>query len=375
MKLGLFSMPCHPPHRRHVETFDEDLELLVLADRLGFDEAWLGEHFTSTWENIPAPDLILAQAILKTETIKLGTGVNCIPNHNPAMLAHRIAQLDVMAKGRFMWGVGVGAFPGDAILFEIAQDGTHRRVTHESITAILEIWRAGEQGGLTWRSEFPQFNFTIPTPEEWRGVGFHMRPYQQPHPPIAVAGLSKSSTTLRWAGEHGWIPMSIHFVNAEALRGHWQGYEESAVANAQKPSRSEWRICRDIYVADTDEQAREEVLESSMAYAYERYFFPLVSSFGLAGLWKDSDDQPEDAVLNVDHQLKTRWLVGSPDTVARRLRELYEAVGGFGGVLMLCYDWEGEQGPRWRKSMELLAKEVTPQLADLTGAEAVVAAR
>jgi alkanesulfonate monooxygenase SsuD/methylene tetrahydromethanopterin reductase-like flavin-dependent oxidoreductase (luciferase family) len=375
MKLGLFSMPCHPPHRRHVETFDEDLELLVLADRLGFDEAWLGEHFTSTWENIPAPDLILAQAILKTETIKLGTGVNCIPNHNPAMLAHRIAQLDVMAKGRFMWGVGVGAFPGDAILFEIPQDGTHRRVTHESITAILEIWRAGEQGGLTWRSEFPQFNFTIPAPEEWRGVGFHMRPYQQPHPPIAVAGLSKSSTTLRWAGEHGWIPMSIHFVNAEALRGHWQGYEESAVANAQKPSRAEWRICRDIYVADTDEQARQEVLESSMAYAYERYFFPLVSSFGLAGLWKDSDDTPEEAVLNVDHQLKTRWVVGSSDTVARQLRELYEAVGGFGGVLMLCYDWEGEQGPRWRKSMELLAKEVMPQLTDLTGAEAVVAAR
>ena len=61
MKLGLFSMPCHPPHRKHADTFDEDLELLVLADQLGFDEAWLGEHYTSTWENIPAPDLTLAQ--------------------------------------------------------------------------------------------------------------------------------------------------------------------------------------------------------------------------------------------------------------------------------------------------------------------------
>jgi len=127
MKFGLFSMPCHPPHRKHAETFDEDLDLLVLADQLGFDEAWLGEHYTSTWENIPTPDLTIAQALLKTTNIKLGTGVSCIPNHNPAQLAHRIAQLDVMAKGRFMWGVGVGAFPGDATLFEIPQDGTHRR--------------------------------------------------------------------------------------------------------------------------------------------------------------------------------------------------------------------------------------------------------
>jgi alkanesulfonate monooxygenase SsuD/methylene tetrahydromethanopterin reductase-like flavin-dependent oxidoreductase (luciferase family) len=368
MKLGLFSMPCHPPHRKHVETYDEDLELLVLADRLGYDEAWLGEHFTSTWENIPAPDLVLAQAFAQTENIKLGTGVSCIPNHNPAMLAHRIAQLDVMSKGRFMWGVGVGAFPGDAVLFEVPQDGTHRRVTHENVNAVLEIWKAGEQGSLTWRGEFPQFNFTIPPREDWRGIGFHMKPYQQPHPPIAVAGLSKSSTTLRWAGEHGWIPMSIHFCNPPDLRGHWQGYEESALASGQKPARSDWRICRDIYVADTDEQAREEALTGSMAYAYQNYFFPLISSFNMTALWKDRDDMTDDEVTNVEYQLDNRWLVGSPDTVARKLCELYEAVGGFGGVLMLCYDWEGDQGPRWRKSMDLLANQVMPQLRDLTGA-------
>src|SRR5437899_13066085 len=108
MKLGLFSMPCHPPRPPHAQTVDEDLELLVLADQLGYDEAWIGEHYTSTWENIPAPDLLIAQAFALTRNIKLGTGVSCIPNHNPAQLAHRIAQLDVMGKGRFLWGVGVG---------------------------------------------------------------------------------------------------------------------------------------------------------------------------------------------------------------------------------------------------------------------------
>ena len=60
--------------------------------------------------------------------------------------------------------------------------------------------------------------------------------------------------------------------------------------------------------------------------------------------------------------------MGSPDTVAAQLRKLSEAVGGFGGLLMLCYDWEGPEGPRWRRSMELLARRVMPQLKDLTGA-------
>jgi len=81
-----------------------------------------------------------------------------------------------------------------------------------------------------------------------------------------------------------------------------------------------------------------------------------------------------DEDITVEHVLDTRGVIGSPDTVARQLRELYAQVGGFGGLLMLCYDWEGEDGPRWRRSMELLAKEVMPQLADLTGEPAVAAA-
>src|SRR3954454_8782915 len=110
-------MPAHPPHRPHADIMDEDLQLLVLADKLGYAEAWLGEHYTSTWENIPAPDLVLAQAISHTKNIKLATGVSCIPNHNPAQLAHRIAQLDQMARGRFLWGVGAGAVLRDGGLF------------------------------------------------------------------------------------------------------------------------------------------------------------------------------------------------------------------------------------------------------------------
>ena len=121
-------MPLHPPGSNFTETVEHDLEQIVTLDRLGYKEAWIGEHFTAEWENIPAPDLFIAQALGLTENIVLGTGVTCMPNHNPFMLAHRIAQLDHMAKGRFYWGVGSGGFPGDFEVFGFDPDGgEHRR--------------------------------------------------------------------------------------------------------------------------------------------------------------------------------------------------------------------------------------------------------
>ena len=360
-KLGVFSMPAHPPHRGFAEVVEEDLEMLMLADELGFSEAWLGEHFTSIWENIPAPDLLIAQALRCTMHIKLATGVSNIPNHNPAQLANRIAQLDQMARGRFLWGVGAGAVPTDAILFEVPADGAHRRVTQANIDQILKIWR-DEVGGWSYRDEqFPQFNFTIPPREDWRGLANHLKPFQKPHPPIGVAGLTKASSTLRWAGERGWIPLSTNLTSEDGLVTHWEVYEEGALANGITPNRADWRISRDIYVAETDEQARREAREGSMARAFLEYFFPLVRSVGGLGVWKVNDDMP-DSDITLDYLLDKFWIVGSPDSVARRLANVYDHTGGYGGLLMLAYDWEGVNRRQWQHSMELLAKEVMPRL-------------
>ena len=83
-----------------------DLDYLALCDELGFDEAWIGEHFTSPWEPIPAPDLLIAQALMKTKRIKLGSGAHLLPFHHPAELAHRVAYLDHISQGRFLFGGG-----------------------------------------------------------------------------------------------------------------------------------------------------------------------------------------------------------------------------------------------------------------------------
>ncbi|CAI8046309.1 2,5-diketocamphane 1,2-monooxygenase 2 [Geodia barretti] len=113
MNYGMFMMPSHPPERELYTAHQWDLDCLQLGDELGFSEAWIGEHFTSPWEPIPAPDLMIAQALMRTKNIKLCTGVHLLPYHHPAELACRVAYLDHMAQGRFMFGIGSSGLPTD----------------------------------------------------------------------------------------------------------------------------------------------------------------------------------------------------------------------------------------------------------------------
>ena len=137
MRYGMFMMPSHPPERELFQAHQWDWDCLCLADDLGYDEAWIGEHFTSPWEPIPAPDIMIAQALMRTKNIKLATGVHLLPYHHPAELAHRVAYLDHLAQGRFMFGIGSGGLPSDYTLFDVdGNAGEHREMTRESLDII-----------------------------------------------------------------------------------------------------------------------------------------------------------------------------------------------------------------------------------------------
>src|SRR2546428_7607168 len=147
MRLGYFAMPLHPPGADPARTMDDDLVQLATLDRLGYEEAWIGEHFTAQWENIPCPDLFIARALGMTKRMTLATGVSCLPNHDPLMLAQRIAQLDQMARGRFYWGVGSGGFPGDFEMFGVdPKSGEHRVITREILDTVLALWQDAKPG-------------------------------------------------------------------------------------------------------------------------------------------------------------------------------------------------------------------------------------
>ena len=359
MEVGFFTMPLHPPGSDITQTLEDDLEQIVTLDKLGYKEAWIGEHFTAEWENIPAPDLFIAQALGMTKNIVLGTGVTCMPNHNPFMIAHRIAQLDHMAQGRFHWGVGSGGFPGDFEVFGIdLETGEHRRMARDAIDLVLRIWEDPKPGLY----EHKYWRFTIPEPIDEVGLRFHLKPYQKPHPPIGVAGVSAKSDTLVMAGERGWIPMSINMVPARVVKSHWEAVEEGARKTGLSPDRSAWRVAREVYVADTTGQARRDALEGVLGRDFERYFLRLMPRMKQMGLFKTDPDMP-DSDVTLEYLLDNIWIVGSPDEVTEKLRKLYDDVGGFGVLLAMGHEWQPRE--KWVNSMTLLVDEVMPRLADL----------
>ena len=362
MKLGLFIMPLHPPERVIAETLDEDLDLMTLGDKLGYDEAWIGEHFTLPWENLPASDLFIARALGVTEQMAIGTGVVLLPFHNPVMVAHRIAMLDHMAKGRLFFGIGSGATPTDVEMFALDGDsGTPRRMMQESIEIILRLWT--EEEPFEHKGEF--FHVRLPEARPEAKLGFHIRPFQKPHPPIAVAGTSPRSETLELAGANGWWPMSSPFIHAAYLPTHWEAIEKGASRSGKEASRSEWRIAREVYVAENSQKAREEALNGPLGRVFESYWRFLIGNGprGLASL--KADPEIPDEAITPEYMLEQFWIVGDPDECAQRIRKLHEEVGGFGGLLPICHDW-GKDTKKWHRSLELLVKEVQPALKDLT---------
>ncbi|MFN8526970.1 MAG: LLM class flavin-dependent oxidoreductase [Chloroflexota bacterium] len=362
MRYGYFMMPMHVPGANPAETLQTDLNQVIRLDALGFHEAWVGEHFTAEWENIPAPDIFIAAALQRTSRINLGTGVTCLPNHNPFQLAHRVAQLDQMARGRFMWGVGAGGFPGDHEVVGIdPATGKHRQVTMDAIDAVLEIWnnpRPGHYQKHNWEYTIPEYDASI-------AKHVFLKPYQLPHPPMAVAGVSEKSDTLALAGERGWIPMSINMVPARVLQTHWTGIQAGAQKAGRAPDRTQWRVARNIHVAPTDAQARQEAISGAMGRDFKDYFIPLMAMGRGLNAMKVNPELP-DSSITLDYLCDNIWVVGSPQTVASKIRQLYADVGGFGTIMAVAHDWPDFS--TWDRSMTLLAQEVMPSLADLTGA-------
>ena len=169
MELGLFMMPLHPPARPLADTLDEDLELLVEADRLGYTEAWIGEHQTLAWEPIPAPDIFIAKALALTRNIRLGPGVVLLQQHHPAMVANRIALLDHLSRGRINFGIGVGGVPTDHELLDLdGVRGDHQAMWHECIELVLKLWAS--EAPFDHRGKYWRVGIRKPRPEIGLGV-------------------------------------------------------------------------------------------------------------------------------------------------------------------------------------------------------------
>ena len=224
MRLGIFMMPVHPPHRSFTDTLAEDEDKALHADKLGFDEMWLGEHFTATTEPIPSPLMFMAGLVPRTKNLKFGTGVICLPNHDPAIVAAEVAQFDHMSRGRFMLGIGPGGLLSDFELFDNADRGVRARKTMEAIATMKRIWAQDPPYDLPAEFRSVQIKEAI-IPS--LGIGYMPKPFQKPYPPITMSVSSRNSPTARVAGQQGWGILSGNNMPANAVATHWVSYSKA----------------------------------------------------------------------------------------------------------------------------------------------------
>src|SRR5438876_9150759 len=117
MDYGMFIMPFHDPAKPVAQCCDEDLELIVRAEELGFSEFWIGEHHTMKYEPIVMPEMFIARALGDTEEIRMGAAPVCLNQHHPAHIAGRLAFLDHLSKGRLNLCFGASSVTADHELY------------------------------------------------------------------------------------------------------------------------------------------------------------------------------------------------------------------------------------------------------------------
>ena len=340
LRFGIFLAPFHALNENPTNALDRDFELIEHLDRLGYDEAWIGEHHSGGFEIIASPEVFMAAAFERTKNIRIGTGVVSLPYHHPFMAVDRMIQLDHQSKGRAMFGVGPGALVGDAFRMGI-DPSTQRDRMNEALDVILPLLRGEIVSKKTDWFEVREAQIQLPC-------------YTQPHIEMAVACARSPSGALA-AGKHGLGMLSIGGTSDDALTHHannWKICEEAAIANKKHVDRKNWRVVTLAHIADTREQALENVkfgIEQFARYFREIATFPIV---------------PDNIQNAAEYLMENNMAcIGTPDDAIKYIEKLQIGTGGFGAYMELAHNWADWQATK--RHYELMSRYVAPHFQGL----------
>lgn len=356
MKLGFFTMPIHPLDKDWRQCLAEDREAFLLADELGYSEAYVGEHVTDAAENITSSITFLAWIAAETKRIRLGTGTVNMPNHHPAAVAANIAMLDHMLDGRFILGISPGGLLSDAELFGNL-DANRNEIFLEAINHVLDIWTGEPPYNL--KGKYWSIS-TERTLVKEIGQGCLPRPLQRPHPPIVVTAVAPFSKGVTEAAVRGWDPISANFLMPAWVKSHWPKYVEGCERGGRPADPANWRVAKSVFVAEDAATAKAYAMDPDGPYwAYYRSLFTKLKKNGRIELFKTHRDQPDDEVT-LEMVCEKLIIYGTPDKVADDLLALQEQVGQFGTLLYAGKDWKDRE--LGRRSMILMAEQVIPRV-------------
>jgi limonene 1,2-monooxygenase len=351
MEFGIFSNGFRPQTTAS-QTYEEDIAEIVLADQLGYRDAYISEHhgepvYIGKVDTLPVPELLMCKAAALTKQIRMGAAVKLIHLAHPVDTAIQAAVTDhVVGGGRFIFGFGSG-FPSPQFANErgLSYEDRHARL-NESLDLILKCWTAKEP--FDWDGKY------------WKGKGIVAtpQPLHPPHMPMATA--TDTPAMIDMAGARGYTQLMAQLEPATSIRRKGDHYARAAKAAGQKVPLSKIAVARYVYLADSRREAMDDLradINYELGYQMKRGLIRLIKSNYDIGIKGDevTFDQLAEAGI---------YYLGEPDAVAKQLREFYEATGGFGTLLIVT-------GKKWAtrekvyRSMRLFMEHVAPKLRDL----------
>jgi alkanesulfonate monooxygenase SsuD/methylene tetrahydromethanopterin reductase-like flavin-dependent oxidoreductase (luciferase family) len=359
MRLGFFTMPLHPVEREWRVTLQEDRQAFILADKLGFYDAFVGEHLTDRAENVTNSFQFLASLISDTDQIRLGTGTANLSQTHPVLIAAHAAMFDHLSNGRLIFGISPGSLPADAeVLGTLDED--RNKMFVDAINVILETW-----------TREPPYNIDLPG-NRWKvstermgkpelGYGRLHRPFQQPYPEIVGTVVAPFSKGVIEMGKRDFHPMSANFLLSKWVKSHWPNYVEGKKAVGATASPGDWRVARTVFVADDDKVA-ERYGRTDPKSPYRHYYETIRTKFAWAkrlAVFKETPEEPDDTVTteSVTNKLV---IAGTVNRVVDEILALRQQVGDFGELVYAGLDWV--DAGLAKRSMQLMAEQVMPRV-------------
>lgn len=347
MRFGAFVAPFHAIGEDLTAAIDRDIRLVRSLDRLGFDEAWIGEHHSGGCETVGSPEILIAALARQTSRIRLGTGVISAPYHHPLMVADRIVLLDHLTKGRAMFGFGPGALPSDAWMLGIDPRDQRRRLA-EAVPAIIAL--------LTGDASLEEKT-------DWyvlRDARLQVAPYTKPYPEIAIASmLSPAGPSLAGTLGAGLLSLSVAAsATSSFLANHWKVLETCARNAGMPADRARWRCVAPMHIAPTRQQAYQEVMFGIQPWLH--YFRDVAGlPLGLAG---SGEADPIGAINS-----SGIGMIGDVNDAIEFIGRIEDSSGGFGTFLTMAHEW-ADEGATVR-SYELLIRRVAAAFREKTARE------
>lgn len=344
MEFGMFHELPSMPGRSQTEMFDEAMEQIDAAERWGLDVMWLAEiHFAPERTYLSAPMTLASAIAARTKRMKVGMAVQVLPLCHPLRIAEEAATVDQISEGRLIFGVGRSGVVSTYDAYQVPYDESRERFT-EVLDIVEEAW---SKPTFTYEGKYYRFNDVACVPH----------PYKGKLPPIRIA--ASTPDTFPSIGGLGYpVFASVRHTKWTDLKPQVASYQQGW-KDAGRKGKGQVFISGPIYIAETEQQARDEARES--VQHFYRLQYQLIAELARRSGRQAFIDRAELLrTLTYEDAIRDNVIVGTPDSVAARLKQLQDEIG-FDGILAELNCGGIIPHDRVMNALRLMCREVMPR--------------